>query len=115
MRVAPGSVVHADEASHWDALHARFDTKRINHSLAYSDGIACTNQAESFFSRMRRAEICQHHHIAGPYLRFYAGEAAWREDNRRLDNGTLYELVGVAALAHAKSRNWCGYWQRHAA
>src|SRR6185503_11714382 len=42
--VAPGSIVHADEASHWDALHARFLTKRINHSEAYSDGEACTNQ-----------------------------------------------------------------------
>jgi len=52
-------------------------------------------------------------HISGPYLRFYAGEMAWREDNRRWDNGALYELAGVAALGHAKSRNWCGYWQRH--
>jgi hypothetical protein len=65
-RIAPGSIVHADEASHWDALHARFLTKRINHSEAYSDGEACTSQAESFFSRIRRAEIGIHHHIAGP-------------------------------------------------
>ncbi len=34
--VAPGSTVYADEAMHWDALHARFLTKRINHSEAYS-------------------------------------------------------------------------------
>ena len=55
-RVAPGSVVHADEANHWAALHARFLTKRINHSESFSDGQACTNQAESFFSRLRRAK-----------------------------------------------------------
>jgi hypothetical protein len=24
-------------------------------------------------------------------------------------------MAGVAALGHAKSRNWCWYWQRHAA
>ena len=30
--VAPGSTIYADEASHWDALEARFLTKRINHS-----------------------------------------------------------------------------------
>jgi hypothetical protein len=48
-RIANGSTVYADEAAHWDELHAKFLTKRINHSLAYSDGEACTNQAESFF------------------------------------------------------------------
>jgi transposase-like protein len=49
-RVAKGSTVYADEASHWDALHARFDAKRINHGFAFSDDGACTNQAESFFA-----------------------------------------------------------------
>jgi transposase-like protein len=49
-RVAKGSTVYADEASHWDSLHARFDAKRINHGFAFSDDGACTNQAESFFA-----------------------------------------------------------------
>jgi transposase-like protein len=62
-RIAPGSTIYADEASHWDQLHARYLTKRINHSEAYSDGNGTsTNQAESFFSRIRRAEIGIHHH-----------------------------------------------------
>jgi transposase-like protein len=73
-RVAIGSTIYADEAAHWNELHGRYLTKRINHSIAYSDGDACTNQAESFFSRLRRAEIGTHHHIAGPYLDFYANE-----------------------------------------
>ena len=34
-RVAHGSTVYADEAACWDALHARFATKRINHSVAF--------------------------------------------------------------------------------
>ena len=62
--VQAGSVIFADEASHWDALHGRFETKRINHSEAYSTADACTNMAESFFSRLRRAEIGTHHHIS---------------------------------------------------
>ena len=111
-RVQPGSTVFADEASHWDALHARFATKRINHSVAFLDDGACTNQAESYFSRLRRAEMGQHHHISGHYLPFYAGEMAWREDMRREDNGTQHRRVTANALAHPKSRNWCGYWQR---
>jgi transposase-like protein len=108
------STVHADEASHWDGLHAKFDTRRINHSQTYSDGFACTNQAESFFSRLRRMEVGTHHHIAGPYLGSYAGEASWREDNRREANGTQAALVGYAAMGSRVSRQWKGYWQRGA-
>ena len=109
-----GSTVHADEAAHWDALHDRFLTKRINHEWAYSDEGACTNDAESFFSRIRRAEVGIHHHIAGPYLAAYAAEMAWREDNRRVSNGEQYLIAVDAALAHPVSRQWKGYWQRAA-
>jgi transposase-like protein len=113
-RVKAGSVVFADEASCWDALHARYLTKRINHTLAYSNGDACTNQAESFFSRLRRAEIGTHHHIAGPYLNAYAAEMGWREDNRRRSTGELYLAITDSALKHPVSRQWKGYWQRSA-
>jgi transposase-like protein len=111
-RVAMGSTVHADEAGGWDALHASFEMRRINHSVAFSLDGACTNQAESFFSRLRRAEWGQHHHISGKYLASYAGEMAWREDNRRATNGGLHEAATAAALAHPVSRTWAGYWQR---
>ena len=111
-RVRPGSTVHADEASCWDALHAQFAAKRINHSVAFKDEDACTNQAESYFSRLRCAEIGTHHHISGRYLHAYANEMAWRADNRRKPNGTQYLLVAAAALGHPVSREWKGYWQR---
>lgn len=111
-RIHHMSTVHADEASHWDDLHAKFDTRRINHTVEYSNGYACTNQAESFFSRLRRMEIGTHHHIAGPYLHSYAAEASWREDNRRVDNGGLAAMVAGAAMASRVSRQWAGYWQR---
>jgi transposase-like protein len=67
-RIPKGTVVHADEAGAWNDLHSRFEMKRINHQEAYSLDGACTNWAEEFFSRMRRAEIGHHHHIAGDYL-----------------------------------------------
>lgn len=111
-RVQPGSTVYADEGQSWDALHARFAMKRINHSVSFSDDGACTNQAESYFSRLRRAEIGTHHCISGKYLVAYAVEMAWREDHRRLPNGTLYQLATKAALDHPVSRQWKGYWQR---
>jgi hypothetical protein len=106
-----GSTVYADEASSWDALHAHYDARRINHSIAFHDEGVSTNWAESFFSRLRRAEIGQHHCISR-HLHQYAGEMAWREDNRRKPNGTLFMNAAGAALGHPVSRNWCGYWQR---
>lgn len=111
-RVAMGSIVHADEAAGWDVLHAHYDVKRINHKVAFSLDGACTNQAESYFSRLRRAELGQHHHVSGKYLGAYAREMAWREDTRRMPNGALHGLVAGAALAHPVSRVWKGYWQR---
>lgn len=112
--VAPGSTVHADEASHWDKLAAHFPIKRINHKEAYSKDGACTNHAESFFSRLRRAEIGIHHHIAGKYLHAYAAEMAWREDVNRQPNGNQFAMAVSASAAAPKSDRWCGYWQRRA-
>ena len=74
-RIAKGTVVHADEAGSWDKLHEGFEVKRINHQEAYSLGGACTNWAEEYFSRLRRAEVGIHHHIAGAYLLRYAQES----------------------------------------
>ena len=69
-------------------------------------------QATSFFARLRRAEIGQHHHISGKHLGAYASGMAWREDRRRIANGSLHEAATLAALAHPVSRVWTGYWQR---
>jgi transposase-like protein len=110
--VAAGSEVHADEASHWDALHTKFLTWRINHQVAYSKGGACTNQAESFLARLRRMVEGQHHHVSPQHLHAYASHAAWAEDHRRLDNGRLTHMALGLALAHPVSREWKGYWQR---
>src|SRR5260370_36690934 len=56
-RERQGTLISADEASSWNDLHARFEMVRINHQEAYSLNGVHTNDAESFFSRMRRAEI----------------------------------------------------------
>lgn len=110
-RVSPDATIYADEAPHWDVLHGRNLTKRINHQHSYSDDGVHTNQAESFFSRLRRAEIGVHHHVSGRYLHAYAAEMAWREDNRRTSNGGQYLAVTHASLGHPVSR-MAGYWQR---
>lgn len=112
-RVASGTRLMADEASSWNDLEARFAMGRIDHSRLYSDRSGVyTNGAEEFFSRMRRAEIGHHHHIAGTYLIRYAQEASWREDHRRVDNGTQVRNVASLAMASRPSVDWSGYWQR---
>jgi len=111
-RIAHGTIVHADESPAWNPLHARFAMQRINHQDGYSVDGACTNGAESYFSRLRRGELGHHHHIAGPYLVRYAQEAAWREDLRRVSNGEQAHGVVGLAMRSSPSVDFCGYWQR---
>ena len=86
-RIAKGTIVNADEGSSWDALHATYEMKRINHEEAY-------------------------HHIAGPYLLRYAQEASWREDHRRISNGDQVHVISGLAMTRGPSVDFCGYWQR---
>jgi ISXO2 transposase-like protein len=112
-RVAPQTELYADEAGSWNELHARFTMHRSNHQEAYSlPGGIFTNDAESFFSRMRRAEIGHHDHLAGSYLIRFAQEASWREDHRREANGEQVDRIAVLAMATRPGVDFCGYWQR---
>jgi transposase-like protein len=111
-RIAHGTVVHADESPAWNPLHAKFAMQRVNHQDGYSVDGACTNGAESYFSRLRRGELGHHHHIAGPYLVRYAQEAASPEDLRRVSNGEqTHGIIGLA-MRSRPSVDFCGYWQR---
>jgi hypothetical protein len=80
---------------------------------AYSLDGACTNWAEEYFSRLRRAEIGIHRHIAGAYLLRYAQESSWREDNRRVSNGDQVSRLAALAMKRGKSFDFTGCWQRH--
>jgi transposase-like protein len=104
----------ADEASHWDMLHAGWPVDRINHSQAYSDHGKHTNWVESYFSRLRRMVSGQHHRVSPKYLYQYANHAAWLEDRRENSNGVNAHAVIAAAMVSPVSRNWAGYWQRNA-
>ncbi len=114
-QVPVGTELYADEAASWNELHARYELHRINHQEAYSLGDEAethTNNAEGFFSRMRRGEIGHHHHIAGPYLIRFAQESAWREDHRKEPNGFQVDRLVGLAMHNKPSVDFCGYWQR---
>lgn len=113
--VKPGSILYADEAKAYDSLHALFALKRIDHSKSYAEEEVSTNWAESYHSRMRRAEQGINHHLSGNYIQAYADEMAWREDFRRLSNGEQFLTIASAGLHHPVSRQWKGYWQRRKA
>ncbi len=108
-------MINADELDSWNESHSEYEMKRINHEEAYSLNGACTNMAESFFSRIRRAEVSVHHHIAGAYRLRYAQEMAWREDNRRVPNGDQVNRVAHLAMSRKPSADFSVYWQRHKA
>jgi transposase-like protein len=112
-KIAPGTIVHADESRAWDVLHASFDMRRVNHSVELvGENGESVNQAESYNARIRRLEYGQHHRINGDYLQQYANETAWREDFREEDNGYHWRLLIRTSLNLPKSSVWCGYWQR---
>lgn len=113
--IEPGSEVYTDEGKHWIRLAARHVLHMVNHSERYSEGHKSTNWAESYFARLRRAEIATHHHIAGPHLGEYANEMSWREDRRRYTNEENFDALAREATGHPVSRKWKGYWQRRAA
>ena len=108
------ATMSADEASHWDMLHAAWQVDRVNHSLVYSDHGKHTNWVESYFSRLRRMVVGQHHKVSPRYLFQYANQAAWLEDNRRQSNGALAYGLAANAMDCPVSRAWKGYWQRAA-
>jgi len=114
-RRAKGTSIVVDEAPSWNDLYAKHEVARIDHQHAYSLNGVYSNGAESFLSRMRRAEIGHHHHVGGPYLVRYAQASGWREDKRRVSNGDEVQMAVSLALASRPSPDFCGYWQRHKA
>lgn len=110
--VKPGTVMQADNTTQWEPMHAHFDTKRVDHSKEFSNPEACTNQAESFFARMRRAQRGVYNRIAGSYVPNYAREIAWREENRRVSNGRQFGMIVATSIKTPPSPLMKGYWQR---
>lgn len=111
--LARSAVLRADQHPAYDELVGLNALIRNDHTRGYVvEPDASTNQAESFFSRVRRAEIGIHHRISGKYLDWYAADVAWREDHSRIDPRRQAKGVLLHVLAHGVSRNMCGYWQR---
>jgi hypothetical protein len=114
-RLAAQIALYADEAMSWNVPAARFMLHQFNREEAYSfrdKAQAHTNNAEGFFSCMRRGEIGYHHDVAGPYLIGFAQEAAWRADHKREANGSQVNRILTLAMPNKLSVDFCAHWQR---
>ena len=110
-KLRASTMLHADSATNWNSLRADFPMKVVNHSERYSGpDHACVNFAEAFNSRVRRAELGVHMRISGRYLGRYASEMAFRESERRTDNGAQVRMALSLVATTAASRRFCGYW-----
>ncbi|AXQ98284.1 IS1595 family transposase [Pseudoalteromonas piscicida] len=110
--IANGSLVRTDENKAYDSYKQFFTHQTVEHSKEYStiDGVN-NNQAESFFSRLRRCEYGTTHRMQATYMIDYANEMAWKEDWRR--KSVKEKLINLleSSFHVGFSRWWRGYWQ----
>jgi transposase-like protein len=110
--ITKGAMICADENNAYDPLHAKYDTRRVNHAQEYrSDEGITNNLAESYFARFRRMQYGQVHKFGNLYLANYANEAAYREDTRRWSNGAIFNDILKKCVRTRTHHDWCGYWQ----
>lgn len=109
--INPGTEIMTDSCSAYNLLSKDYDHKSVEHAELFSENGVNDNQAESYYSRMRR-------HVKGvslrctpKYIHDLANEMAWREDQRR---STLLERLKdlMHKLYHyGRSQWWRGYFQ----
>lgn len=110
--VQSGSIIMSDENPAYNQLAANYNHKTVQHAVEYqADDGTTNNQAESFNSRMRRAEYGIYHGFRPTYLMIYACETAWMEDNRRKSLRERYELIFRLISKSGLSEYFRGYWQ----
>jgi transposase-like protein len=111
MYIEPGFIVMTDENPAYNQFALLYDHRTVQHAVEFStiDGVN-DNQAESYFSRLRRYVLGVSHRIEPKYMGDIAIEMAWREDVRR--NTEEEKLTSLLKAAfRGKSEWWRGYWQ----
>lgn len=114
--VVKGASIMTDENKAYTRLNANYEHEVVNHSQTFStvDGVN-ENQAEAFFSRLRRYYLGISHKCEPKYLADIAWEMAWREDVRRKTEGEKTAHLLKTTSANGRSLKWRGYWQKRKA
>ncbi len=109
--VAKNSIIRSDELTAYGNLkYQGYGHETVNHSKEFSTDTGVNqNQAESFFSRMRRACIGIYHRITPRYMLDYSAEIAWREDVRRRNTSNQLQMLVRCVFSSGVSPDWSNY------
>ena len=95
----PHTILHTDHERSYGALSRHFrEHHRVNHmEREYVRGDVSTNQAENFFSQLKRSIDGTHHHVSREHLQRYLDEFSFRHSTRDLtDAERMQRIVGRA-------------------
>lgn len=111
--VKEGSIIVTDELTSYDFLRAYFELRQVDHGRCFVDGTTSTNNAESFHSRLRRAQSGVYHRCAtGDDFDLYVAEMAYQHSCRAVDTRTQWEEMIGMTIRQPVSGRFKGYWQR---
>ncbi len=112
--VKKGSTIWTEEHRAYANLSNDYDHHSVEHSAEFMtlDGVH-NNHAESYFSRLRRAEYGVFHGMRPQYMLDYAQEMAWKEDMRRRSLLEQVQTLIVKIFSVGQSVWWQGYSQGH--
>lgn len=110
--VAKDALIMTDSGSAFKPLYRELGIahEMVNHSEEYVsfDGIN-NNMAESFFSRMRRAEFGTYNGMRHQYFAFFAAEFVWKNDSKRMTMREKFETVFKRIFTRETSKAFCNY------
>ena len=95
------STLYTDESKNYVVLGREFAAhKTVNHSedeyVRYeADDVVTSNQAENFFSQLKRSIDGTHHHVSREHLDRYLAEFDFRYSSRKMsDTARMDKLMG---------------------
>jgi transposase-like protein len=94
---APDTHLHTDKMLDYKRIAGKFAShSTVDHSAReYARGDVSTNQAENFFSQLKRSVDGTHHHVTVDHLQRYLDEFAFRYTHRTIsDSERMARLVG---------------------
>lgn len=108
--VDTSAVIWTDSGSGFNQLSKWYHHQSVTHSVEYmtEDGVN-NNQAEAYFSRVRRGEYGVYHGMRFQYLAFYATEFAWREDVKKMSLSQKFNDLIQKVFGCGLSKAWLGY------
>ncbi|HEY3431946.1 MAG TPA: IS1595 family transposase [Rhodocyclaceae bacterium] len=110
--VVTGTKIMTDENAAYNCLGSKYDHDTVQHQIEFSTDTGINdNQAESYFSRLRRYVLGVSHRIESKYMMDIAIEMAWRDDVRKMTEGQKLANLAKAVFGSSLSRWWRGYWQ----